>query len=395
MSSNVTIIVPTFNRAEYIGACLDSLLNLSLKAQRIIVLDDGSTDDTASVLKSYGSAIETVRKENGGKSSALNLALPMVESEYVWIFDDDDVACPDALKHHLDALDGHSEYGFSYSSYKRADSGVQGGILPGPTRHVAPYSGRGLFVRLLEENFLPQPSILVRADCYRELGPFDEELVRSQDYDMLLRLSRRFPATAVDQVTYYYRRHDGTRGSDQDSFAATSVSDRWVKYDRMIFERLHRELDLWEYLPDLSKERPLAPIDRRRALIRRFAIMMRYCLWDHALMDLEAILEGRTQEGALTADERDVLRRIFDNRASLMFRWGFDGQRLRSSFDEGNDKLADPIRLEMSKTLYYELRRDLRTSHYRAALPKLKQLVSLLGARGLFRHFSKADRVQA
>lgn len=389
MSSNVTIIVPTFNRAEYIGACLDSLVNLSVKADRILVLDDGSTDGTAAVLKSFGSAIETVRKENGGKSSALNLAVPMVETEYVWIFDDDDVACPDALKHHLDALEGRNEFGFSYSSYKRADSDSEGGIVPGPTRRVVQHKGRDLFVHLLEENFLPQPSILVRTDCYRQLGPFDERLVRSQDYDMLLRLSRRFAATAVEAVTYYYRRHDGTRGSNNDSFAIEALSDRWIKYDRIIFERLYRDLELWEYLPELQNDRALTPLESRHALIRRFAIMMRYCLWDLALADLAAILESQTEESPLSDAERNTLGRVFDNRASVMFRWGYDGRRLRSSFARGDQRLSEPMRLEMSKTLYYELRRDLSDGNYREVLTMLKQLVSLLGTRGLLRSFGK------
>ncbi len=385
MSSNVTIIVPTFNRAAYLGACLDSLLELSVKAERILVMDDGSTDETASVLRKYGTAIEAVRKENGGKSSALNLALPMVESEYTWIFDDDDVACPDALKHHLDALEGHGGYGFSYASYQRADSAADGGILPGPTRHVVQHHGRALFVRLLEENFLPQPSILVRTECYRKLGPFNEQLVRSQDYDMLLRLSRDFAARAVEAVTYYYRRHDGPRGSNSDSFAIGALDDRWIKYDRIIFERLHGELGLWEYLPELTEERSLTPLERRQALIQRFAIMMRYCLWDLALADLSSLLEEDAGNEALTAEERRLLQRIFDNRAAVMFRWGYDGQRLRSRFNRGKRQLADPMRLEMSRTLYYELRRDLGSGSYRGALMMLKQLLLLLGAQGLIK----------
>ncbi len=383
MSSNVTVIVPTFNRARYIGACLDSLVNLSVKADRIIVLDDGSTDETPALLEAYGPAIETVRKENGGKSSALNLALPMVQSEYVWIFDDDDVACPDALQHHLDALEGHKECGFSYSSYRRADSDADGGILPGPTRHVGRYEAQGLFARLLEENFLPQPSILVRTDCYRALGPFDEKLVRSQDYDMLLRLSRRYTAAPVDAVTYYYRRHDGTRGSNSDSFAIDAISDRWIKYDRIIFERLHRDLELWEYLPNLQAKGVLTPPERRHALIRRFVIMMRYCLWDLALADLTDILGHSAENPALSAAERDSLGRIFDNRSSVMFRWGYDSRDLCRSFARGNSKLSEPMRIEMSKTLYYELRRDLSDGNYRQALIALKQLVTLLGLRGM------------
>ncbi|WP_282604539.1 glycosyltransferase family 2 protein [Pelagibius sp. Alg239-R121] len=384
MSPNVTVIVPTFNRAKYLPECLDSLTGQTAKAARIIVVDDGSTDETPSILEGYGAEIDAVRKDNSGKSSALNLALPMVDSEYVWIFDDDDVAHPDALKHHLDGLEGKGRYGFSYSSYQRAGTNADGSIQPGPIRHADHYEGRALFVQLLEENLLPQPSILVRTGCYREMGPFDERLVRSQDYEMLLRLSRRYPAAVVEEVTYYYREHAGTRGSSSDSFGIKALDDKWVKYDRIIFQELYHDLALWEYLPQLTAERSLSGAERRHALIRRFSIMMRYCLWDLALSDLSELLESESGNSGLIAEEQEILRRIFENRAALMFRSGYDGRRLRTGFSKGDQTLAGGIRTEMSRTLYYEFHRDFNAGNYRKALLMLTRLIPLLGTRGVF-----------
>lgn len=384
MLPNVTVIVPTFNRAKYLPECLDSLINQSVSAARIIVVDDGSTDNTQDILKGYGAAIHVIRQENSGKSVALNRALPEVDSEYTWIFDDDDVATPDAIQHHLAALNQDSNAGFSYSSYQRAKSDANGGILPGAVRRAESFHSRGLFVRLLEENLLPQPSIMVRTSCYKELGPFDERLVRSQDFEMLLRLSRRFSAIAVKDITYYYRQHDGARGSAGDSFTAKAVDDKWVKYDRIIFSELYERLSLWEYLPELTAERPLTPAQRKSALICRFSVMTRYCLWDLAYRDLRELLETTSASPALSDGERGGLIRIFENRALLMFRSGYNSRKLIASFRTGDQTLANQIRIEMARSLYYELNRDLASGNRRHALVMLTKLPPLLGIKNLF-----------
>ncbi len=382
MSSNVTVIVPTFNRAKYLPACLESLFAQSDAADRIIVVDDGSTDGTADVLKTFGDRIECVRQDNQGKATALNRAMPMVESEYVWVFDDDDVALPDAITLHLNALEG-SGHGFSYASYQRATTNEDGRLQPGPVRRAESYDDRALFVDLLEENLLPQPSIIVRNECYKEVGPFDERLVRSQDYEMLLRLSRSYTAAAVEGITYYYRLHDGARGSGSDNFAFSAVNDKWVKYDQIIFNELYEKLSLWEYLPEGRAEHALTSQQRQRALIKRFSVMMRYCLWDSAMADLTDLLREGAADAGLSDGERQTLRRIFENRALLMFRWGYDGSRLRKGLSGGDRKLADQIRVELSKSLYYELNRDLAGGNRRDALRIAAKLVPLLGVRGL------------
>ena len=383
MSTNVTVIVPTFNRAQYLPACIESLIAQTNRAERIIVVDDGSTDETQAVLAGYGDRIEVVRQENGGKSSALNRALPLVDSAYVWIFDDDDVACPDAIGHHLKALNGGENRGFSYSSYQRATTNADGSLSPGPIRHAERFEGRALFATLLEENLLPQPSILVRTACYQALGPFDERLVRSQDYEMLLRLSRRYAAISVPEVTYYYRQHGGARGSQTDSFASNSLNEKWVKYDQIIFGELHRDLALWEYLPEIGGECPLSESEQRHALIRRFSVMMRYCLWELALDDLDSLLKRPSDSPVLETAEQQSLHRIFENRASLMFRSGYDGRRLRAQLGKGDRRLSANLRLEIARSLYYELRRGLSAGNRREALAMAARLIPLLGARTL------------
>jgi hypothetical protein len=112
----VTVIVPTYNRADLIGQALDSLLGQTLPPKEILVVVDGSTDGTMAVLEAYGERIRVVRTENGGKARALNLGLSLAGQPFVWIFDDDDVACPDALERLHAALSASPEAGFSYGT---------------------------------------------------------------------------------------------------------------------------------------------------------------------------------------------------------------------------------------------------------------------------------------
>jgi len=103
-ASDVTAVIATCNRAHYLGEALDSVLRQTMPPAQVIVVNDGSTDATEAVLGRYGERIEVINQENGGKSRALNRAMAKVRGEYLWIFDDDDIAVPQSLERHLAVL---------------------------------------------------------------------------------------------------------------------------------------------------------------------------------------------------------------------------------------------------------------------------------------------------
>ena len=88
-----SVIIPTYNRANYVGEAVESVLQQTYQNSELIVVNDGSTDDTAEVIRRFGDQICYVEKANGGKASAVNLGLKYVTGEYVWILDDDDIGC--------------------------------------------------------------------------------------------------------------------------------------------------------------------------------------------------------------------------------------------------------------------------------------------------------------
>ena len=121
----VTVIVPTFNREKYLPEAIDSLLRQTVAPDQILIVDDGSTDNTSTVAASYPAPVEYFRKENGGKSTALNLALKHSTGDFVWVFDDDDVAHPTALERFLAAFEREPTADFAFGEYARFQQSAQ------------------------------------------------------------------------------------------------------------------------------------------------------------------------------------------------------------------------------------------------------------------------------
>ncbi|MEO1368077.1 MAG: glycosyltransferase family A protein, partial [Acidobacteriota bacterium] len=291
--TRISVVVATCNRAELLAESLDSVLGQTRAPDQVLVVDDGSTDDTPRVLAGYGGRIQSMRCENGGKARALNLAMGHVTGDFLWIFDDDDIAFPDALDRLEAVIRDRPDVDIVYSSYAS-----QLGKNP-RVHHPLPEVEEGdVFRRNLVQNFLQQQGMLVRVSCYREVGPFDEALIRSQDFDMAQRLTLRFRAVGVPGApTFIYRQHFGSRGLVGDRFHHGERDQRWMEFDQVIVRRLLQDLDLRKLLPPApsgggADRGELSPGDRRRAWLQRSSILMRRGLFDEGFESLEAALEA-------------------------------------------------------------------------------------------------------
>lgn len=308
-SPDVTVLVATFNRAHCIAQALDSILGQTLPPRQVIVVDDGSTDSTAEVLARYGDRIEVLRQPNGGKSNALNHAMTRATGDYVWIFDDDDLALPHALERHVPVLQAHPEIGFTYGTGYVVDAGEDGVHRRHRLKPLPEFARDGerdeTFPRLLEFNFMPQQAVLARRSCYREVGPFDERLLFSQDYDMMLRLTRRFACRRVDEPSFIYVQHHGLRGAAADRFGRTEREVRWLQDDRTVVGKLYPDLALRECLPGRRLRGELSAADIRRARLQRMCFAVRRGLWAFAWDDLRLACEV-LPEKSLSADERRI-----------------------------------------------------------------------------------------
>jgi glycosyltransferase involved in cell wall biosynthesis len=378
----VTVLIPTYNRADYLPECIDSVLAQTIPPVQVVVVNDGSTDHTREAVASFGSKLEYVEKPNGGKPSALNLGLPRARGDYVWIMDDDDAALPDALETHLAVLEKDREIGFTWTTGYYAKAGPQGGRLEIIERWPLPeVEDDRLFLRLLEGNVIAfHSAILCRRSCYAEVGPFNPELIRSQDYDMLLRLARRFRARRIDKPTILYRLHSGARGSQGARFEFEDIGSKWREYNRKILLRVRGELALPEYLPAAFQGKPLGPEQTRRAYLQRMACMASAGLITEMVEDLHlAIKAGEAGEG-LSSGERAMVRRSIRHLTPPEL---FLLRRSFSSRGFGGSRTPKEIKAEMAAAFYHRIVQSARGRRIREFVAALGAANGIVGIKGL------------
>jgi glycosyltransferase involved in cell wall biosynthesis len=264
-----------------LGECIDSILAQTRPVQKIIVVNDGSTDDTMDVIQSYGDRLTLLSKTNGGKSSALNLALKHCQSDYVWICDDDDLAAPDGVRHLANALDLKGDIDFAFGTYQffRKDKGnhFYSEVMPSGLEYEP-----NICLRFLEEMFTYQYAMLARRSLYERVGPFREELIRAQDYDMFIRLARSFKGVCIPKVIFYARDHDGVRGSASDVILSEERVRRQFSYDQKIFSSIKQEFHIHEFTPTFALKWNQA-LAERAALLERACVFAAHAMWDDAI----------------------------------------------------------------------------------------------------------------
>lgn len=269
---DVSVIVPTYNRANYIEECLDSLLNQTYPAIEIIVVDDGSEDDTVDLLRRYGDKIRYVHKENGGRSSAINLGLGLVQGNLVWTFDDDDVALPNAIEHRVAALRDRPDAGFVYSPHYLGADGTDGRIVQKNLNYLPRYDDANFFAALIKGCFFHLATALVRIEAYRFVGGYDVGLLRSQDYDMQIRLTHAFNVAYSPEPTFIFRQHLGPRGAKEIRHAGKQRNTIFQKYDHQVGLKLRSALSLGDYL--VPRTDNVNTIEKtRQALLARMVVM--------------------------------------------------------------------------------------------------------------------------
>jgi len=304
----ITVLIPTFNREKYLPLSLDSIFSQTLLPHQVIVINDGSTDNTKRILKPFTSQIDYIEIYNQGKSVAVNHGLEMATGDYLWIFDDDDVALPDALERLVAPLEKHPEYDFSFCNSYYTESNEQDYSIGAIIREftIPDLETRGPLIPLLEACYLSGASLFARTSCYDQVGNFNPAMIRSDDYDMAIRIIMAFKGVQLEgKPTYYYRLHQEAKGSNSDRFNSDQMKRKTLEYDQIIFRRLHKELPLDAYLPpDYS----LAE-NKRLALMQRMAVMASKLLIPESAADMEG-LKLLDDKRPLTLPERKIIAKM-------------------------------------------------------------------------------------
>jgi glycosyltransferase involved in cell wall biosynthesis len=377
MACRISVLVPTYNRARFLRASLDSILSQTLPAFEVIVIDDGSTDETAEIVREYGDRLVYLPKANEGKSTALNLGLQHVRGDYVWIMDDDDVALPHALDRLVAPLEADRDLGMSFGTHLIADTLPDGTVGETVERTLPTFPDSDLFLALVQHgNLIGQAAFLARTVVCQQVGPYNTALIRSQDFEMVLRLSAACRAVRVSGPMYIYRQHGQLRGSDADRHTAADKLRKWRFYDTIIYRRLLQDIPLHRYLPAAASLSP-SGVPLRRAHLQRAAMLWRSGLFDEFFCDLEQALKI---PGLLSNDERQVLSGGYplDEREDY-----WDGEHIRNLRLRTASRVGRQIRTFLAQGVYWRARLELTAGRYRLAWRDLRACLSILGWAGV------------
>jgi glycosyltransferase involved in cell wall biosynthesis len=220
MNPLVSIGVPSYNGAQFIAECLESILGQTFEDFEVIIVDDCSTDETIALAKTYAKEDRRisihVNPSRLGLVGNFNRCVALAHGKYVCIFGQDDVMLPDNLGHKVKLLELYPNAGFVHSNIYQIDE--RGDIFK---EHWKPQStgdyvtnGREFFRDLIAgTNHICCPSVLVRKECFSSLGYFLEKLFFACDWEMWMRIALKYDVACIGRPLVKYRRHSSSETS--------------------------------------------------------------------------------------------------------------------------------------------------------------------------------------
>ncbi len=266
----VSVIVPTFNYAQYVGDCIRSVMQQTFTDVEIIVVDDGSTDDTEAVIAALNAPrLRYVRHEkNRGQAAARNTGMEIARGEYVSFLDADDSMRRDNLSKKVEILERYPNVALVHSAVESVDEHGNPVLRRTSTRKNGDVRVERLFPNILYGNSIVHSSVLARRKAIDEVGGWDPELRYADDWDLWLRLSRRYEFAYIGEQLVRKRVHQGSiewRGylTHQDlqeaeevlrkAFATLPLEDEGFDFRKLYWEHYYRKLNnKAELLPFLA-----------------------------------------------------------------------------------------------------------------------------------------------
>jgi len=226
---DIAVIVPTYNRADLIGETLDSILRQSYPAAEIIVVDDGSTDDTAAVVARYSDSVKYLRVDNSGVAAARNAGVTAGTASWLAFCDSDDLWAPNKLKLQVELCQKRPEVNYCFTNCRMVTGGVWSdsskfdisphGYWDLPREEVTSelfVVRTDMFPHLLLHQPIFPSTVMMRRTFFEAVGRWNEPLGRtlSEDLEFTLRCAARPPIGVVATPVVGIRKHAGNFSSD-------------------------------------------------------------------------------------------------------------------------------------------------------------------------------------
>lgn len=190
----VSVIIPTYNRAEFLRRAIDSVLGQTYQEFELLVIDDGSTDTTHEIVTAYRKRITYIFQKNQGVSSTRNLGIQSSRGELLAFLDSDDVWLPEKLERQVVVMDQHPELQLCHAD----EIWIRRGVRVNPKKKHKKYGGY-IFPYCLPLCVISPSSVMIRRTLFEKVGYFDERLPACEDYDLWLRITKEYPVYFIEE----------------------------------------------------------------------------------------------------------------------------------------------------------------------------------------------------
>ena len=201
----VSVVVPCYNHEKYVKETIESIINQTYKNIELIVIDDGSKDNSVSVIQEladkYGFTF--IHRPNKGLSATLNEGIRLSKGKYFSAIASDDILMLEKIEKQVEFMESNPEYGMCYGKIVYFEDSIE-------NTYEYPNSNKQgwVFDDLLNYGcFIPAPSYFMRKEVFESVGGFDKNLW-IEDWDMWLRISQKYQVGYIDEYLAYYRKHD-------------------------------------------------------------------------------------------------------------------------------------------------------------------------------------------
>ena len=263
----ISIVIPTFNSANYLVESLDSVLGQKYPSMEILVIDDGSTDNTLTVLEPYRDRVKYFKQPNwGGPSRPRNVGIQNATGEFIAFFDSDDVMLPGKLSRSAAVLIENPDIDFVFTNFQGVDESghvvrkdyladyrnFRADLETREPEALGTMSGSKTFTHLISANFIGTSSVLCRKSVFDKVGLMDETLLNADDVNMWGRIAHAgYRFAFLDAVLHSYRmRSGGVTGRLERRYPsilksiAQKLSLDLSSTDRILLENKHHRLQL-------------------------------------------------------------------------------------------------------------------------------------------------------
>jgi len=225
--NKISAIIPTYNRESFIVSALESVLQQTRQVDEIIVVDDGSTDNTEVLLRKYQDRIKYIKQNNAGPAAARNTGLLSSSGEYIAFLDSDDTWVSDKIELQLDLFRHHPDVDIVFGCMANVPINKHSEV----PKIEKKYAHRKMLIKsgfvsniidcLIYDNIIPTPTVVMKRCCVKKVGLFNEELMIAEDFEYWLRACLYCRFGYIDRILVIRGRHEGNLVND------------WVKMNTM------------------------------------------------------------------------------------------------------------------------------------------------------------------